>query len=116
MKKFVSIVIPRYKETEKDIFPLLSSINGQVGVDLSDIEAIIANDGKNETNPLDGTFLSLFDFDIRQVTCEVNLWPRQAGGHRHSARRICHMLRRGRYPAQRRGLGSHDAGGGKERP
>lgn len=82
MKKFVSIVIPRYKETEKDIFPLLSSINGQVGVDLSDIEAIIANDGKNETAPLDGTFLSLFDFDIRQVTCEVNRGcgpARQAG-------------------------------------
>ena len=35
MRKFLSIVIPRYKETEREIFPLLSSISGQVGVDYS---------------------------------------------------------------------------------
>ena len=46
MRKFLSIIIPRYKETEKEIFPLLSSINGQVGMDFSDIEVIIATDGK----------------------------------------------------------------------
>lgn len=81
MRKFLSIVIPRYKETEKEIFPLLSSIQTQAGIDFSDIEAIIANDGK-ETVPLDENFLSWFDFDIKQITCEVNRGcgpARQAG-------------------------------------
>ena len=57
MRKFLSIIIPRYKETEKEIFPLLSSINGQVGMDFSDIEVIIATDGK-ENPELDQGFLN----------------------------------------------------------
>lgn len=82
MRKLLSVIIPRYKETEKGIFPLLSSINGQIGIEFSDIEAIIANDGERETAPLDDDFFSLFDFDIRQITCEVNRGcgpARQAG-------------------------------------
>lgn len=81
MRKYLSIVIPRYKETEEEIFPLLSSINGQAGIDFSDIEVIIANDGK-ETIPLNKDFLSLFHFDIKQITCKVNRGcgpARQAG-------------------------------------
>lgn len=72
MRKILSIVVPRYKETEKEIFPLLSSIQGQAGIDFTDIEVIIANDGKDETVPLNGEFLAWFDFDIKQITCEVN--------------------------------------------
>lgn len=81
MRKFLSIVIPRYKETEREIFPLLSSINTQVGVDFSDIEVIIATDGK-ENGTLDNDFLKLFDFDIRQTTLGKNSGPgvaRQTG-------------------------------------
>lgn len=81
MRKFLSIIIPRYKETEKDIFPLLSSINGQAGVDFSDLEAVIVTDGGGGIL-LDNGFLSLFDFQIKQVSMEKNGGPglaRQAG-------------------------------------
>lgn len=81
MNKFLSIVVPRYKETEKDIFPLLSSIDGQLGVDFSRIEVIIVNDGGG-TGPLDENFLALFNVDIRQMSLETNRGPgvaRQVG-------------------------------------
>lgn len=81
MSKFLSIIIPRYTETEKDIFPLLSSINGQLGIDFSTLEVIIANDGGG-SGPLDENFLGLFDLDIRQVSLKENKGPgvaRQAG-------------------------------------
>lgn len=81
MRKFLSIIIPRYLETEMDIFPLLSSINIQVGIDFNDIEVIIVNDG-GSNGSLDDTFLSLFSMDIRQVSLEKNGGPgvaRQAG-------------------------------------
>ena len=82
MRKLLSIVVPRYKETEKEIFPLLSSIQGQAGIVFSDIEVIVANDGKHETIPLNEEFLTWFDFEIKQITCEVNRGcgpARQAG-------------------------------------
>lgn len=81
MSKLLSIVVPRYRETEKDVFPLLSSIGGQLGVDFSRLEVIIANDGGG-AGPLDGNFLALFDLEIRQVFLEENRGPgvaRQAG-------------------------------------
>lgn len=74
MRKFLSIIIPRYKETEKEMFPLLSSINGQVGIDFSDIEVIIATDG-TESPELDKNFLGLFEFPVRQVCLEKNSGP-----------------------------------------
>ncbi|MEY8515317.1 glycosyltransferase [Lachnospiraceae bacterium 29-84] len=81
MRKFLSVVIPRYRETEKDIFPLLSSISLQVGVDFDDIEVIIANDGDG-AGRLEQGFLDLFWMEIRQVDLERNRGPgvaRQAG-------------------------------------
>lgn len=82
MRKFLSIVIPRYSETERDVFPLLSSIAGQIGIDFTDIETIIANDGGGP-GELDADFLSLFQpLDIRQVSLQENRGPgvaRQAG-------------------------------------
>ena len=81
MRKFLSIVIPRHKETERNIFPLLSSISGQVGMDFSDIEVIISNDGGG-AGPLDTDFMALFGVDIRQVCLDENGGPgvaRQAG-------------------------------------
>lgn len=81
MRKFLSVVIPHYRETEKDIFPLLSSIAGQIGIDFSDLEVVIANDGGG-TGELNGEFLSLFDYEIRQVNLHENGGPgaaRQAG-------------------------------------
>lgn len=81
MRKFLSIVVPRYRETEKDIFPLLSSVSGQVGIDFSDLEVIIANDGGG-AGLLDNDFLALFGMDVTQVSLEENCGPgvaRQAG-------------------------------------
>lgn len=73
MRKFLSIVIPRFREAERDIFPLLASISGQVGVDFSDIETVISNDGGS--TPLDENFLGLFNMEIRQVFLENNGGP-----------------------------------------
>lgn len=73
MSKFLSIIIPHYKESEKNIFPLLSSINGQVGIDFSDLEVIISSDGG--AVPLDITFLDLFNFDVRQEKLKINSGP-----------------------------------------
>ena len=81
MKPLLSIVIPRYRESEKDIFPLLSSINGQSGIDRSCLEVIVATDGK-ENPPLEKEFFGLFDFPVKQVALEINRGPgaaRQAG-------------------------------------
>jgi len=81
MRKYLSIVIPRYKESEKEISPLLSSISGQIGIDFPDIEVIIANDGDG-SGPLDKNFLALFDYDSRQINLPSNGGPgvaRQAG-------------------------------------
>ena len=81
MRKFLSIIIPRYKETEKELFPLLSSISTQVGIDFSDIELIITNDGGGN-GELDSNFLKLFDIDICQINLEENKGPgvvRQVG-------------------------------------
>lgn len=84
MKKFLSIIIPKYKESEKEMFPLLSSINGQIGIDFCDIEVIIAIDGiKNGSNvTLDDNFLKMFNFETKQILLEKNVGPgvtRQAG-------------------------------------
>lgn len=80
MRKFLSIIVPRFKESEEEIFPLLSSIQGQIGIELSDIEVIISNDGCERL--INQTFLDLFHMDIRQVDLEENRGPgvaRQAG-------------------------------------
>lgn len=75
MHKLLSIVIPRFKERENDIFPLLSSISNQVSVDFNDIEVIIANDGDGG-DPLDTDFLHLFgNLDIRQCFLKSNKGP-----------------------------------------
>lgn len=80
--KFLSIIIPRYKETERDLFPLLSSINNQLGVDFSSIEVIICTDGGGGKE-LDSDYLSLFEnIEFRQVRLSENGGPgiaRQAG-------------------------------------
>lgn len=81
MRKFLSVVIPRYKETERDVFPLLSSIKLQAGIDFSDIEIVFANDGGG-AGALEEDFLRLFETDIRQVELKENSGPgvaRQAG-------------------------------------
>lgn len=80
MKKFLSVIIPRYQETEKEMFPLLSSIKNQSGIDFSDIEVVISNDGGSVE--LNEDFLNLFDLDIKQVSLKKNSGPgvaRQAG-------------------------------------
>lgn len=69
MKK-ICIIIPRYKETERQIFPLLSSIANQLDTDLSQLECIIVND--NPGHPLDISFFDILNLDIRQIMVEEN--------------------------------------------
>lgn len=80
-ERFLSIIIPRYDETEADVFPLLSSIANQLGVNFEEIEVIVANDG-GEAPPLGDDYLGSFPFDVRQTFLPKNLGPgaaRQAG-------------------------------------
>lgn len=79
MRKFLSVIVPRYQESEAELFPLLSSVNTQVGFPFEDMELIIANDG---TEPVNEDFLRLFFYETRQATLEKNGGPgvaRQAG-------------------------------------
>ena len=81
MRKLLSVIIPRYKETEKELFPLLASVSTQAGIDFSDVEVIIASDGGG-AGALDKNFLGLFGMEIRQVSLAENKGPgvaRQAG-------------------------------------
>lgn len=72
MRKFLSIVIPRYNETEQDVFPLLTSINNQVGIDFDSIEVIVCNDGGG-AGELNHDFLKLFGkLDIKQANLTEN--------------------------------------------
>lgn len=71
MRKALSIIVPRYRETERDIFPLFSSISNQVGIDFQDIEVYVTTDGGGGP-PLDENFLSLFNFETRQFRREEN--------------------------------------------
>lgn len=66
MNKILSIIIPRFKETKQDIFPLLSSINNQIGIDFSSIEVIISTDGGGG-DIFDKEFLNLFKFKTTQI-------------------------------------------------
>ena len=43
----LSLIIPQYSEEETVIFPLLSSIDNQVGIDFKDIEVLVLNDCSN---------------------------------------------------------------------
>lgn len=74
MSKLLSIIIPRYNETEYEIFPLLSSINIQLGINFDDIEVIISNDGGADIQ-IDGTLFDIFNFDVRQVYLSENKGP-----------------------------------------
>ena len=60
----LTIIIPQYKEPEEVIFPLLSSINNQLGIDFSQLEVLVVNDCSNVI--LKKRFLSQF----------VNIKPR----------------------------------------
>lgn len=71
MNKFLSIIIPRYKETEQDIFPLLTSINNQIGINFSEIEVIISTDGGGG-DIFDKNYLNLFNFKTIQVVNKKN--------------------------------------------
>lgn len=74
MYKLLSIIIPRYKETEIELFPLLSSISIQVGINFAEIEVIISNDGGWDQK-LDEDFFHIFPMEIRQVHLSENKGP-----------------------------------------
>ena len=78
---FLSIVIPYYRETQKDVFPILSSLNNQVGVDYVRVEVLMVNDGAG--NVFEDSFLAIFhNLSIRTLSLKENRGPgvaRQAG-------------------------------------
>lgn len=71
MKKRLSVIIPRYKEDEKAMFPLLSSISNQIAINMNEVEVVIGNDGGG-AGPLSEEYLAQFSVDIRQVQLEEN--------------------------------------------
>lgn len=80
--KILSIIIPYYKETPREMGLPLASILIQAGVDFKTIECILVNDGFNQALPHD--FLPLFDppLSVRCVYLAENKGPgaaRQAG-------------------------------------
>ena len=77
----LSVVIPYYKETPADVFPILSSLNNQVGIDYGRIEVLLVNDGAG--NVFDSAFLALFhNLGVRTIQLKENRGPgvaRQVG-------------------------------------
>ena len=77
----LSIVIPYYHETPADVFPILSSLNNQVGIDYRRVEVLLVNDGAD--NVFDVAFLALFrNLNMRTIQLKENRGPgvaRQAG-------------------------------------
>lgn len=71
MKKRLSVIIPRYKEDEKAMFPLLSSISNQLAINIDEVEVVIGNDGEG-AGPLSDEYLAQFGVDIRQVNLPEN--------------------------------------------
>lgn len=65
----LSIIIPQYKEDEKTIKRLLTSIDYQLNVDWSQVEVIIVNDGSNII--LSDAFLNSF-YHIRPIYLKLN--------------------------------------------
>lgn len=78
----LTIVVPFYNETERDIFPLLSSINIQKGLDLNDVNIILVNDGYKEYE-ISTQYFDIFEkLNIELIKCEENKGPgvaRQVG-------------------------------------
>ncbi len=82
MKQKLSIVIPFYKEGILEIFPLLSSIATQKGVDFTEIEVILVNDGWGK-GEFSGESLGIFpQLSVQLVEMSENRGPgvaRQVG-------------------------------------
>ena len=64
----LQILIPQYKETERDIGKLLESIELQRNIDFNDVGVIIVNDGSDVI--LDPAFLNKFKFEIKYLRNE----------------------------------------------
>jgi glycosyltransferase involved in cell wall biosynthesis len=79
--KLLSVIVPYFNETPREIFPLLASLNGQVGTRLGTVEYILVNDGSQNVFPKE--FTGLFkNMDIRFIYMDENKGPgaaRQAG-------------------------------------
>ena len=61
----LQLLIPQYRETERDIQKLLDSIKLQRGIKFNDIGVIIVNDGSDIT--LNENFLNQYPFEIRYL-------------------------------------------------
>ena len=70
MKK-VSFIVPRYKETIKDLLPMFSSLRMQVNFDFGDIEILICDD--NPDDPLDDSEFEFFGRLIGIDTTVIHL-------------------------------------------
>jgi glycosyltransferase involved in cell wall biosynthesis len=73
----LSVIIPYYTETKEDLFPLLASLNIQLGIDYAAVECLLVNDGSHNVLPSD--FIRLFDkLSIRVIYMEENRGPGMA--------------------------------------
>lgn len=72
MNNIISFIIPSYNEKEKDIFPLLSSIANQLGIEKNLIEVIIVRDGTQELNIKQ---FNIFNLNIYQILMKENGGP-----------------------------------------
>lgn len=75
MSKLLSIIVPFYKETETEIFPLLTTISTQKGIDLSMIEVLLVNDGYYDTAINNTSFSVLKQLDIKLLKMKINKGP-----------------------------------------
>lgn len=64
----LQILVPQYKETDKDLWPLLTSLSTQQGINFDDVGVVICNDGSDVH--LSQKFLDSFPFKIEYYLCE----------------------------------------------
>lgn len=65
----LQILIPRYGETQQDLYPLLQSINLQQNVDVkNDVGVIICDDGQDNMQDLTEDFFSNFKYKIKHIS------------------------------------------------
>jgi glycosyltransferase involved in cell wall biosynthesis len=69
----LSVIVPQYRETIEQIRPLLDSIYNQVGIERSDYEVIICNDGAPDYKPSQDKLIELYPgMNIRVLVNPVN--------------------------------------------
>lgn len=72
MNTLLSIVVPFYKEGASALYPLMSSISTQKGIDLSFVEVILSNDGYEDSQVRAEDFSLLHNLNVKVVSAPKN--------------------------------------------